>query len=94
MHTYRVDDMTCGHCVRSITRAVHAVDPEAQVRVELARQLVHIESKAAHPFALGRAIREAGYTPSAPDVTHVSARPVLAAAVAPEAVAVAPDVLY
>jgi hypothetical protein len=54
---------------------VHAVDPEAQVRIELARQLVHIESKAAHAFALGRAIREAGYTPSAPDVTHVSARP-------------------
>jgi copper chaperone len=75
MHTYRVDDMTCGHCVRSITRAVHAVDPEAQVRIELARHLVHIESKAAHPFALSRAIREAGYTPGAPDVTHVSAGP-------------------
>ena len=75
MHTYRVDDMTCGHCVRSITRAVHAVDPEAQVRIELARQRVHIESKAAHPFALSRAIREAGYTPSAPDEASVGAGP-------------------
>ena len=75
MRTYRVDDMSCGHCIRSITRAVHAVDPEAQVHIELAHHLVHIESKAAHPFLLSRAIREAGYTPSAPNETSVSAGP-------------------
>ena len=75
MHTYRVDGMSCGHCIRSITHAVHAIDPAAEVQIDLAGRLVHIESKTAHPFLLSRAIREAGYTPSAPDETSARAGP-------------------
>ncbi|MEY3674478.1 MAG: hypothetical protein RJB47_1186, partial [Pseudomonadota bacterium] len=31
MLTFEVNDMTCGHCVSSITKAVVAVDHEAKV---------------------------------------------------------------
>ncbi|WP_241485531.1 heavy-metal-associated domain-containing protein, partial [Xanthomonas euvesicatoria] len=27
--------MTCGHCVRTVTQAIQAVDPHAQVDVDL-----------------------------------------------------------
>ena len=29
--------MSCGHCVNAVTRALHALDPAAQVRVDLAK---------------------------------------------------------
>ena len=35
MIEFRVEGMTCGHCVSAVTRAVKAVDPEANVRVDL-----------------------------------------------------------
>lgn len=31
-----VDGMTCGHCVRSVTRALSALDPAAEIAVDLA----------------------------------------------------------
>lgn len=33
MITFEVKDMTCGHCVSTITKAVRAVDKEATVRI-------------------------------------------------------------
>ena len=64
MHTYEVDDMTCGHCAGRITNAVLAVDPAADVRVDLGRHEVIVASTA--PAAtVESAIRGAGYTPVA-----------------------------
>lgn len=62
MQTFRVDDMTCGHCVATITRAVQAADPDARVSTDLAHHLVTVESTRAgtDPAA---AIADAGYTP-------------------------------
>ena len=34
---FSVENMSCGHCVRSITAALQALDPQAQVRIDLAR---------------------------------------------------------
>jgi len=62
MIAFEVQDMTCGHCARAITQAVQAVDPGAQVQIDLAAHRVAIESAQA-AAALGDAIREAGYTP-------------------------------
>lgn len=57
----KVSGMSCGHCVRAVEEAVQAVDPEAQVKVELAQGQVRIDS--AQPReALAAAIAEAGYT--------------------------------
>ena len=63
MISFSVNDMTCGHCVSSITKAVNAVDPGAQVRIDLAAHHVEIEPTGASAADLRDAIKEAGYTP-------------------------------
>jgi len=63
MLTFEVNDMTCGHCVSSITRAVRAIDQGAQVTVDLATRRVSIEPTASDRSELSQAIREAGYSP-------------------------------
>ena len=63
MLTFQVDDMTCGHCVSTITRAVKDTDPQAKVAVDLARHLVTIETAASDAQEMRDAIAEAGYTP-------------------------------
>ena len=42
MTSFDIPNMTCGHCVRSITEAVQAVDPAAQVQADLANHRVHV----------------------------------------------------
>ncbi len=63
MIAFEVNDMTCGHCVSSITKAVQAVDPQARVEIDLARHLVQIVPAQADASQLGDAIAQAGYTP-------------------------------
>jgi len=64
MIALHVPDMTCGHCVGTVTKAVQDVDRSAQIRIDLDRHLVEIEpGPDASVDALVEAIREAGYTP-------------------------------
>lgn len=63
MVTFQVNDMSCGHCVGSITAAVKAVDQSARVEIDLASHRVQVETSAAHEAKIGPAIAEAGYTP-------------------------------
>jgi len=65
MIAFEVQDMTCGHCARTITQAVQALDPAAKVQIDLATHRVAIEAAQADTAALGDAIREAGFTPVA-----------------------------
>ena len=39
-------DMTCGHCVKTVTAAVQAVDATARLEVDLPSHKVRIESSA------------------------------------------------
>ena len=64
MLRYTVEDMTCGHCVQTITRAVTALDPAAKVSIDLATKTVEVTGGADNDAIVG-AIREAGYTPVA-----------------------------
>ena len=73
MITFQVDDMTCGHCVSTITKALKEVDQSAKVHIDLATHRVDIEPTEADASALGDAIKEAGYTPVA--ILDSSARP-------------------
>ena len=59
----RVTGMTCGHCVSAVTRAVKAVDPEANVQVDLGAGRVRVDGRSSAD-ALGKAIAEAGYPAS------------------------------
>jgi copper chaperone len=63
MQVFRVDDMTCGHCASSITKAVRAVDAGAKVDIDVGQRLVRIEPKEADAAELTEAITEAGYSP-------------------------------
>ena len=64
MIAFEVNDMTCGHCVRAITEAVHCADSGARVQVDLAAHRVQIEPVAAQASTLLDAIQQAGYTPT------------------------------
>ena len=57
---FNVPDMTCGHCVATITKAVKAVDPAAEVKADLGTKTVTVES-GLPAAALAKALDEAGY---------------------------------
>ena len=63
MIAFEVQDMTCGHCVSTITKAVKAADKNAKVQIELATHRVQVEPTEANADELSDAIKEAGYTP-------------------------------
>lgn len=64
MITFEVNDMTCGHCVSTITKALKAVDKDAKVQVDLATHRVQIEPSEADAEELAQAIKDAGYNPT------------------------------
>jgi copper chaperone len=41
---FTVSGMTCGGCINAVTRAIQAVDPKAQVKVDLATQLIELHT--------------------------------------------------
>lgn len=57
---FRVENMSCGHCVRAITATIHALEPRATVDVDLAGGTVRIAGSLDAEAAV-RAIREEGY---------------------------------
>jgi len=75
MQAFRVEDMTCGHCVSTITKALKAADKDAKVTIDLARHLVMVEPTEADAQALSDAIAEAGYTPVPVQAEAVVAKP-------------------
>ena len=56
-------DMSCGHCASTVTQACKAVDPAAQVEVDLGSKKVRIES-AEDRQDFTEALTEAGYPPA------------------------------
>ncbi|RWU26298.1 copper resistance protein CopZ [Pseudomonas alkylphenolica] len=60
MQVFNVQGMTCGHCVKAVTRAVQAQDAEAIVEVDLGQKQVKVQSALPTPEIL-QLIREEGY---------------------------------
>ena len=63
MIAFQVNDMTCGHCVSTITKALKATDQDAKVQIDLATHRVQVEPVSADAEELAEAIKDAGYTP-------------------------------
>ncbi len=59
----QVPDMTCGHCVKTITRVVEETTPGAQVAFDLPTHRVTVTGTD-QGEKLESAIREAGYSPT------------------------------
>jgi len=57
---FTVEGMTCGHCERTVTKALHALDPQAKVVIERTHDKVQVDSTHSRE-ALAQAIREEGY---------------------------------
>lgn len=57
-----VNDMTCGHCVGTVRKALQDALPGAEISVDLSTHKVEFTGDRATGEA---AIREAGYTPEA-----------------------------
>ncbi|BFN25508.1 copper chaperone CopZ [Pseudomonas sp. SCT] len=62
MQVFNVSGMTCSHCERAVTQAIQALDPQAQVQVQvdLAAGTVQVQSSASEQ-AIREAISEEGY---------------------------------
>ena len=61
-HTYTVTGMTCGHCARSVTDEITAIDGVTDVTVDLRSGAVAVTSR--HPLdeaQVRAAVEEAGY---------------------------------
>jgi copper chaperone len=60
MYQLEVQNMTCGHCAATVSKAVKALDSQATVNVDLVAKTVAVDSSV--PLDIVRsAIVEAGY---------------------------------
>jgi copper chaperone len=44
MYEFKVQGMTCGGCVKSVTNSIKKVDADASVHVDLSSQIIQIQS--------------------------------------------------
>lgn len=61
---FKVEDMTCGHCVKTITNAIKEKYPQASVEIELDKHLVKVAG-ISEKVPLAELIKEEGYSPQA-----------------------------
>ncbi len=59
---FQIDNMTCGGCARSVTKAIHSVDPQAKVDIDLPQKRVNVVS-AADESAVAAVLEDVGYPP-------------------------------
>jgi copper chaperone len=57
---FKIEDMTCGHCEKTVVKALAQALPGTAVTIDLAARKAFVEGDAA---LAEQAIREAGYTP-------------------------------
>lgn len=78
--SYRIGDMTCGHCVSTITKAITALDDGATVDADIAKHLLSVKSVKLGAAEVQKAIEVAGYSPvplapeATPKITIASSR--------------------
>ncbi len=64
MSQFRVPDMHCDGCVRSLTKAIQAVDSAASVQIDLEAKLVRVDT-VVDASEVAAAIEDAGFTADA-----------------------------
>lgn len=60
MYELKVEGMTCGGCVRSVTKSIHGIDSNAKVDVDLKSKKVRVDTDA-DLQVVASAIVDAGY---------------------------------
>lgn len=59
---FHLDNMTCGGCARTVTKAIQGVDPQARIATDPPTRLVEVES-AVPREQIAAALRTAGFPP-------------------------------
>ena len=59
----KIPDMSCGHCVSTVERALSAIEGTQKVVVSLEDGCARVSGAALDYDRLHEAVREAGYTP-------------------------------
>jgi copper chaperone len=59
-----IEDMTCGGCVRGVTRAIQAIDPAAMVAADLAARSIEVSTSRSEA-EIRAVLRQAGYAAAA-----------------------------
>lgn len=60
---FHIENMTCGGCARSVTKAIQSVDPSAEVKADPGTHKVDVTSTAPRE-RLVAALTEVGYAPA------------------------------
>ncbi|MBP1886673.1 heavy-metal-associated domain-containing protein [Sinorhizobium mexicanum] len=60
MQRYKIDEMSCGHCVGTIEKAIRTIDPVAKVDANLGTKEVRVETTADRGVIV-EALKAAGY---------------------------------
>lgn len=63
MHEFKLPDMSCGHCVGTVTEVLKQADPNAEVVVDLPQRTVRVTSTLTTQ-ALADALAKADYPPA------------------------------
>ena len=59
---FRIENMTCGGCARSVTATIKELDENAKVNVDVVSKLVDVESSASESEIIA-ALTEDGFPP-------------------------------
>jgi len=62
--TFNVPDMTCGHCVKTITDAIQGRYADAVVQADVDTHTLTVRGAQAEAAQLEQLIKDEGYTPS------------------------------
>lgn len=59
---FQIDNMTCGGCAKSVTKAIHSIDPQAKVDIDPTMKRVNVDS-GADESAMVAVLEDVGYPP-------------------------------
>lgn len=59
---FQIDNMTCGGCAKSVTKAIQSADPEAKVDIDLGTKVVRVTSSSDEATIVAK-LDDVGYPP-------------------------------
>lgn len=61
---FHIENMTCGGCVRGVTKAIQSVDPQAQINADPPTRKLEVNTSASRE-QIETVLRDAGFPPKA-----------------------------
>ena len=61
---FHIENMTCGGCVRGVTKAIQALDPKAEIQADPPTRKLQVQTSASQEQIMA-ALNEAGFPPKA-----------------------------